>query len=71
MLGTGRNSERSRFKRMVGGILPRQAAMRMMDSFSYPLTVVSRVPAEPISGSLWTSRADFPEVQADHIAATT
>jgi hypothetical protein len=71
VVGAGRNSERSRFKRMVGGIMPRQAAMRMMDPFSDPLTVVSKVPAEPVSGSLWTSRADFPEVQADHIAATT
>ena len=60
----GRTLERSRFRRTVGGLAPRQAALRQLDPFSDRATVLCDRPDPNRCEDLWEIRKDFLEVPA-------
>ena len=57
-------SERSRFKRRFGGRPARQSALRRLDTFSEPATVITEKPCFDEAEVTWETERDFPEVDA-------
>ena len=61
---TTRVSERCRFKRRFGGLPARESALRRLDPFNDPATVITKKPSFDEADVDWEPERDFPEVDA-------